>query len=120
MSREIKIDNDYKSALLKLIPSEIVAIYFLLIGYVPETHLKLWSILISVIILAITPFHLKTIMGVKNDKQIIITMIAFVLWLYAIGGPFAAWGLHEPWIAAIIIGLWTFLTPHFYKKKENK
>ena len=41
MARQIKTKDEYKSRLLKLIPSEIVATYLFALGVVPEDQRKL-------------------------------------------------------------------------------
>jgi len=45
MAREIKVDQNYRDMLLKLIPSEIVAAYMVLAGIIPQDYAK-WGLLI--------------------------------------------------------------------------
>jgi Flp pilus assembly protein protease CpaA len=55
----------------------------------------------------------------KNKKpdwvHIGISSVAFIIWVYAMGGPFAAYNLHIPWIGSLAVLAYTFFVPIFYK-----
>ncbi len=115
MAREIKTDQDYKGKLLKLIPSEIVAAYLAIQGFVPEESAKWGLTILSVVLLIITPLYLKFVQNVAKNAQVIVSTLSFVVWVYALGGPFAIWNIHEAWIASVILLLWTTFIPQFFK-----
>jgi hypothetical protein len=117
MSREIKHENHYKDRLLKLIPTEIVAAYLVIDGLIPKDamHGGVVSVVSSIILLALIPFYLRKAMKVHQPKQILFTMISFVVWVYSLGGPFSFYGLYIGYIGSVGLILWTLLIPFFYK-----
>lgn len=115
MPREIKPTNEFRSKLLKLIPSEIVAAYMVLQGIIPEDSGKWGLIIVSLVLLIITPFYLSKFEKVKGTSQIAFSTFSFVVWVYTLGGPFENWGVHKPWIASIVLVLWTLIIPLFFK-----
>jgi hypothetical protein len=111
MPREIKKQNIYRERLLKLIPSEIVAAYIFLQGVIPKEESKWGLLVVTVILLILTPFYLKKFQKVTNLSQILITTLSFSVWVYSLGGPFTAWGLYQPWIGSMILVIWTLIVP---------
>lgn len=119
MAREVKTDQDYKSKLLKLIPSEIVAAYILIVGIIPDEY-KYWGTLITALImLVLIPFYLRRLYDVKRLGQIIYIMIAFVIWIYTLGGPFQQWGIWQDWIGSALLILYTLTIPLFYHPRAE-
>lgn len=119
MAREIRADQNYRDRLLKLIPSEIVAAYLVLSGIIPR-EAKLGTLIVSIVLLVLVPFYLWRLHNVQRTSQLIITTISFVVWVYSIGGgPFAAWELYEPWIASVILVLWTLVIPLMVNPKSE-
>ena len=56
----------------------------------------------------------------ENNKppdwvHVTISCVAFVIWVYPLGGPFAEFGLHIPYIGSLLVLAWTFFVPIFYK-----
>ncbi|UCH92599.1 MAG: hypothetical protein JSV88_20195 [Candidatus Aminicenantes bacterium] len=115
MPREIKDTQTYRSKLLKLIPSEIVAAYMVLQGIIPEASAKWGLVIVSLVLLIITPIYLCKFENVKKTAQIAFSTFSFVIWIYSLGGPFIHWGIHKPWIGSIVLVLWTLLIPMFFK-----
>jgi hypothetical protein len=119
MPREIKSTNEFRSKLLKLIPSEIVAAYMVLQGIIPEDSGKWGLIIVSLVLLIITPFYLSKFEKVKKASQIAFSTASFVIWVYTLGGPFVFWGVYKPWIASIVLVLWTLIIPLFFGAKPE-
>ncbi len=121
MSRQILAENPYKDRLLKLIPSEIVAAYLVIEGLIPEkASTAPWvSLGATLILLVLIPFYMTRIMEVKVPRQILFTMVSFMVWVYALGGPFAYYGLYTGYIGSVILVLWTLLIPFFYKPQDH-
>ena len=115
MARQIKVTEEYLGKLLKLIPSEIVAAYMVIEGLVPEESAKWGLSVVSLVLLIITPFYMKFVQKVEKSTQIFVCSLSFVVWVYAIGGPFVFWNIHEAWIASIVLLLWTTFIPQFFK-----
>ena len=119
MAREVKTDQDYKSKLLKLIPSEIIAAYILIGGIIPADY-KYWGCLIAaIILLVLIPFYLRRLYDVKRLGQIIYIMIAFVIWIYTLGEPFRHWGIWQEWIGSALLILYTLTIPLFYHPRAE-
>lgn len=119
MAREVKVNQDYKSKLLKLIPSEVVAAYMVIEGIIPDDQKYLGTLVLSIILLIMVPLYLKNVYKVKRAGQHIFVMIAFVVWIYSLGGPFKYWNVWEAWIGSSLLILYTLTIPIFYKPGEK-
>jgi hypothetical protein len=119
MAREIKLNQEYLGRLLKLIPSEIIAAYLAIQGFIPEDSEKWGLSIVSLVLLILTPFYLKTVQKVEKTSQIFVSTLSFVVWVYSMGGPFVLWNIHQPWISSAILLLWTTFIPQFFKTKEE-
>jgi hypothetical protein len=121
MPREVNATQSYFDKAVKLVPTEIVGAYSVLAGIVgissttaavPEDSLS--KILIQVIffvLLLLTPLYLWKISKVTNIVQLVVTTLAFILWIYTLGGPFAVWGIYEPKVAAVLLTVWSLVIP---------
>lgn len=121
MARQIKPDQTYRDKLLKLIPSEIVAAYMVIIGIIPDNYAKWGTLIVSIVLLILTPFYLKRLEKVANNVQVVFCSLSFVVWVYSLGGlggPFAQWNVYEPWIGSIVLILWTLMVPLFVTTKK--
>lgn len=119
MAREVKVNQDYKSKLLKLIPSEIVAAYVVIEGIIPDDRKYIGTLVVSLILLALVPLYLRKIYGVRRLGQNIFVMAAFVVWIYSLGGPFRYWDIWEGWIGSSLLILYTLTIPLFYRPGEK-
>jgi hypothetical protein len=59
-----------------------------------------------------------------NDKPpqpvpVFLSFVAFLIWVYWLGGPFAKFNVHVPYIASLAILVWSFVIPIFYKGPEE-
>jgi hypothetical protein len=118
MARQIKPAENYREKLLKLIPSEIVAAYMVLMGIIPTENpnsARWWTLIISLVLLILTPFYLKRFERVANNAQVAFCSLSFIVWVYSWGGggPFALWNTYDPKIASIVLILWTLVIPLF-------
>jgi hypothetical protein len=109
--------DGYIDRLLKYIPAEIVALYLGVTNVIPpplKVHrTAVW--VVSVISALCVPLYMYLSTRKANQptlwSQILISSIAFPLWVFAIGGPFALqpWYDNYRWIAAVTICFATFL-----------
>lgn len=111
MPREVNDTQAFQDKIVKLIPTEIVGAYMVLAGIVPASSAKVGTLVISIILLILTPLYLRKISKVTNVSQLVVTTISFAVWVYSLGGPFAAWGIYESYIASIVLILWTLIIP---------
>jgi hypothetical protein len=113
MGRAIKReDNSFIKALLKLIPSEIIAVFLFLQGVLPDRLIP--HLVISLLLIAITPLYLYTAMGVRSWGQLVVSTLSMVVWIYALGqGPvrFLEAPIYEPWYGSVILAIWTLIPP---------
>jgi hypothetical protein len=122
MGRTIKReDNSFITALLKLIPSEIIAVFIFLQGVLPDRLVP--HLVISLILIGITPLYLYTAMGVRSGGQLVVSTLSMVVWIYALGqGPvrFLEPPFYEPWYGSVILALWTLIPPMLlFRSKEQ-
>jgi hypothetical protein len=111
VAREVNDKQTYQDKVVKLIPTEIVGAYMVLAGIIPANSTKVWTLVISIALLVLTPVYLWRMSGVTNKVQLMVTTISFAVWIYSLGGPFAAWGLYQPFISSILLILWTLTIP---------
>jgi hypothetical protein len=107
--------DDYLTRLLKYIPAETVAIWTVLSGIVvgAGSAIAIESImwLIFIVIAILTPLYLWRVAKVTNGLQIAISTVAFVVWVFALGGPFALYTWYNPIYGAILLPIVTFAIP---------
>ncbi|MGB8215948.1 MAG: hypothetical protein WCE94_01495 [Candidatus Methanoperedens sp.] len=106
--------DDYKERVIKYIPAEVVAFYLFLIGIVngegipSETKpLILW--IIVVVGTVATWLYLLRVQNVHKIVQLIITTGAFLVWAFALGGPFVYLNWYLPAYGQLLLGVYTFL-----------
>lgn len=104
--------NVFLTNLVKLIPAEIVALYAVIQTFVPATLTA--HLFISVPLMVLTPLYMYFAMGVKKVDQIILTSVAYVIWVFALGGPFVFINGYEPWMAGVALALFTLVPPIIY------
>jgi hypothetical protein len=120
MSRSILKGHTYLGALVTLIPADVVAAYLAIQGVIPKAQAKWGLTVVAALLLIIMPFYLKKLHKVETTKQIVVTCISFVIWVYALGGPFAYFNIYIPWIASVIMILWTTFAPVLFNGRvEN-
>lgn len=110
--------------LTKLLPGEAISLYLVGSGLIPSEQkvgLLVWSVicLIGVVLLRI--------FGTRDPKKklavdwwhVVISAVSFIIWVYTLGGPFAAYGVHISWIGSLAVLAWTFFLPIFYNGPAN-
>jgi len=104
--------DDYFNRLLKYIPAEIVGLYLTLANITNTQSVAGWiSWFVFAICLLLTPLYLWRVLKVLKSTQLIISTLSFVVWSYAIGGPFEQSGLFNNVFAAILLPIYTVLIP---------
>lgn len=106
-------------AILKLIPSEVVAVSVFLQGILPERLIP--HLVVSGLLLLITPFYLRYAVGVSYRPQLVLASISLLVWMVAMGsGPLrflrAPW--YEPWYGSVLLALWTLIPPMFFYRRK--
>jgi hypothetical protein len=115
MSRSIDSErNTFLQVLLKLIPSEVIAVFIFIQGVMPRVLLP--HLIVAALLLAITPLYLARVTGVRSRAQLIVSTLSLAIWIYAIrGGPvqFIRPPWYEPWYGAVALAIWTLIPPIF-------
>ena len=118
MQKYAKKPDEYLARLLKYIPSEIIALYLTLDPLVRPSSISSiqtdsivihW--LVFIICVISTPIFLKRIQKVDRVSQLIISTIAFTVWIFAIGGPFVYLSWYKPLYGGILLPIYTTLVP---------
>jgi hypothetical protein len=117
MGRSIEQDNSFLQVVLKLIPSEVIAVFVFVQGVMPR--LLVPHLVVAVLLVAITPLYLSRAAGVRARAQLVVSTISLVVWIWAMGaGPLrfvpAPW--YEPWHGAVALAAWTLVPPMFLSR----
>jgi hypothetical protein len=121
-------DNDelksYLDRLLKLIPAEVLSLYLVGIGIIPNdkiTALIIWAIFCLLAVGGVKAYGTSDrAHNIKADKvHVTLSMIAFVIWVYSMGGLFEYFHVHEAYIGSLLILAFTFAVPYFYRGQPD-
>lgn len=83
----------YTEALIALIPSPIIGAYVVIDGIVKSSNLAEYRLnlvqwIVAGILLIFTPLYLRQVNKIDNIKQLIVSTLAFAVWIFALGGLF--------------------------------
>ena len=113
--------DEFADRLLKYIPAEVVAVYITLDAlfrtappHVPKQGM-LW--LVFIVLTLGTWFYMARVQAVKKVEQLVISTGAFVVWVFSLGGPFAAYDWYSPFYGGVVLPLYTFVTAIIAPKK---
>jgi hypothetical protein len=104
--------DGYSTRVLKYIPAEVVAVYIGIQGAINAADpaganaVLLW--LTCGILLVLTPVYLWRVTHVTKALQLVISTIAFAVWVFSLGGPFAYFPWYQPVYGAVLLPLFTF------------
>jgi|ERR1019366_242591 hypothetical protein len=118
--------DKYTDRIIKLVPSEVVAAWVAVNSLIaaaqgpkqPGTRiLTFLFVVFAVLAAAYTWRNTEEKFAPKAYLQTTVSTIAFVVWAYAVGGPFPAWipGLYNPLFGGILLIVFTLssgLVPH--------
>lgn len=112
-----KID-DYFSKLLKYIPTEIVGGWIAITGLIKSatgipTNSILWILLVIFTVITAAYIFQQTSEPKKPPavKQTIISTMAFVVWVFALGEPFNSLSFYSPVYGSILLILYNLIIP---------
>jgi hypothetical protein len=112
--------DNYYSRLVKLIPSEIIALYLALDGIasaMKQKEILLWVVFGIAIIGAW--LYLARLANVKLFTQRLLTVLAFAIWVYVFGGPFTQLPWYDPGYGKLLLVVYTFFVPVFFKGESG-
>jgi hypothetical protein len=110
----------YLDRLMKMIPGEVVGLYLVGSGFIPvgdNLVLGLWAFICFLGVVALKAFGTAdpTSRTPPDWLHVVISAVAFVLWVYTMGGPFTATAFHVPYVGSLLVLAWTFFVPIFYR-----
>jgi hypothetical protein len=105
--------DDALDRLFKFIPSITVGTYLAIQGVVVEVadeEARKWTLLVVFLVLAAGTWLYLSRRNVKRLQQLLASLGAFVLWVFALGGPFDLfWEGWESWMGSVALFLGAFL-----------
>ena len=111
---KVKPDN-YKERLIKFIPAEVVTLYLTVYGIASAARDEIPFEVFIWIIFAVgiigTPLYLRFVERVRGLSHIIISTLAFAVWVFALGGPFLQLSWYHQVYGAILLPIYTFFIP---------
>ena len=120
MGRAIEQENSFLQVLLKLIPSEVIAVFIFVHGVMPG---QFWPhFIMAVVLIALSPLYLSRAAGVQSRAQLVLSTLSMVVWIYAMGtGPlrFVRPPYYEPWHGAVLLAVWTLVPPMFLARSAE-
>src|SRR5580704_14173470 len=99
--------KEYLEKIAKFVPSEVIAVYVGLVGFVPgikAVTLQPWFYAGAfVLCLALTPLYLSKMAdaGQPNPRHLWVSTFAFVVWAYTVSGHLVVPQAYDPAIAGI-------------------
>ena len=108
--------DNYYSRLVKLIPSEIIALYLALDGIasaMKDKDTMLWIAFGNAVIGGW--IYLGQMANVTRLTQRFLTIFALVIWVYVFGGPFIQFSWYDPAYGKFLLVLYTFFIPMLFK-----
>lgn len=111
--------KQYLDRLLKMIPAEVVGLYIVGNGFIPPDKAigsVVWFVICLILVIIVRIYG--TADGPGKPPQpfpVLISAGAFVIWVYSLGGPFAKYNLHIPYIGSLAVLVWSFVIPVFYQ-----
>jgi len=105
--------DGYFDRLFKYIPAELVAGYIFVLGVVKQLtdsgEIKVFQWLLFVVFCILTPLYLWRVQKVLKLQQHVISLLSFMVWAFALGGPFALCIWYNPVYGAILLPVFTLI-----------
>jgi hypothetical protein len=114
----------YLERLLKMIPGEVVGLYLIGNGFIPAdkaTVSAIWAGFCLLVVLIVRKYGTSD--GPDKPWQkfpVLVSMVAFAIWVYSLGGPFVKFNLYIPYLGSLLVLAWSFLIPIFYEGPKEK
>ena len=114
----------YLDRLMKMIPAEVISLYLIGRGFIPLEKpivLAAWALVCVAGVFLIRAFGTADPEANKSPDWVHVTIsaVAFVIWVYTLGGPFEAAKVYEPYVGSLLVLAWTFFVPVVYKGPQD-
>ena len=120
--------QQYLARVLKLIPAEVVALYQGVRGVMEtaaaggDADAKVWLTWLPwaafILVIFVRAWGTRDGTGSWRTVQwgaVAIAAVSFVVWTISLGHPIAYLEFHKPWVGSVLLMVWPFLIPYFYK-----
>jgi hypothetical protein len=105
--------DGYFDRLFKYIPAELVAGYIFVLGVVKQLtdagEIRVFQWLLFIVFCILTPLYLWRVQKVAKLQQHAISLLSFIVWVFALGGPFALCSWYNPVYGSILLPVFTLL-----------
>jgi hypothetical protein len=105
--------DGYFDRLFKYIPAELVAGYIFVMGVMKQItnagEVRILQWILFAVFCILTPLYLWRIQKVKKIQQHIISLLSFVVWVFALGGPFALYSWYNQVYGQILLPVFTLV-----------
>jgi len=114
----------YMDKLKNLIPAETAALYISGLAIIPTGQLVgliVWAIVCLVLTFLYMAWQTSKTVGSRPNidhpdwLHVVFASISFIIWVYALGGPFVGLGIYFSWVGTLLIIAWTVIVPSFYQ-----
>jgi hypothetical protein len=115
-----EIGRAYFGRLIKMIPAEVLALYVAIAPLAADQHVALQIVIpvvcLGLVILSRTLGTRRAPDNVKIDPwTVVISSVAFAIWVYALGGPFRTLEIYNAVVACILVTVYTTAVPMIYR-----
>lgn len=108
--KQAKAPDSYTDRLLKYVPAEVVALFITLDALARSSAdiplFVYWAIFLFC--MAGTYLYLWRVAKVRKHAQLAVSTVAFVVWVFALGGPFAQFDWYTPIYGGLLLPIFTF------------
>ncbi len=116
-----EVPDDYFDRMMKLTPVETIAAFVIINNMVVKAAIGSSSViatiswLVFVILIVLTPIWLlrrsREVGKAPPYRQIILSTLGFIVWVFALGGPFALSSWYNPLYGAFLLAIYTVTSP---------
>lgn len=117
----IEPDN-YATRLLKYIPAEIVGLYITSEAVIRASsegtsmYALMWIVFLFGLVM--TPLYLHRVTKVTRKSQLLVSTVAFGIWVFALGGPFEVVDWYKPLYGGLLLPAFTLVVAVYEGKKS--
>jgi hypothetical protein len=113
-------ESSYAERLIKLIPAEVVAIYLFGVGTIPSDNFIAilgWSATCLALVVIARAFATRDAAQHLPPQwaAVSISCVSFLIWIFTMPGPLQGFGVLPSFVGSLVIAVWTFVVPYFYK-----
>jgi len=112
--------KSYFGRVMKMVPVEVIGLYLGIAGFIPDKE-KVWQLVWALLCLGcVIP---SRILGTQDREKgkgidwvvVVLSCVAYLIWVYTIGGPFKSFNIYHAIVAGALSALWTFIVPLIYR-----